>query len=283
MSEKPQHKQFPLCTLNSWAVFLCISANNRPNWSALRIFFVILALFTMNVTTIYTSKLITVFTHPAYENQIDTIDEIIESGLPIGGREEFHDWFENDNPKDEFFFKNYNFSVEFWPLIENLHDIRDRKRVILLNKNFVLSKSIDDIFGLSMNVFMSPIEMICERGFPLLKPFSVLISHMIDAGIIQKLHDDFVYDVTVLENIRNHHKIPELSQTVLTIDHMSGAFTVLFLGIFVSFLILVGEIAIHLYLNRNNKDAKKFHFERKTNKSKHFKSKNMKQFKIYLD
>lgn len=251
MPECSQHKQYPLCTLNSWAVFLCVSANNRPEWSPLRIFFVILTLFAMNVTTIYTSKLINVFTHPAYENQIDTIDEIVQSQLPIGGREEFHDWFENENPKDEWFHKYYNFSEEFWPLIENLYAIRDQKRVVLLNRNFVLSRSVDDLFGLSLNVFMSPIEMICERGFPLLKPFSMLISHMIDAGIIDKLHKDFVFDVTYLENIRNQHKITPSQQIVLTVDHLSGAFTVLFLGLLLSFLILLGEYMISRYINNN--------------------------------
>lgn len=84
MPERMPHKRIALCLLNSLAVFLCISANNRPEWSPLRIFFIILALYGLNLTTIYTSKLITVFTSPAYEEQIDTIEEIIESGLPIG-------------------------------------------------------------------------------------------------------------------------------------------------------------------------------------------------------
>lgn len=86
MPENVQHKKVAMCMLNSWAVFLGISANNRPNWTPLRVFFITLALYGLNVTTIYTSKLITVFTSPAYENQIDTFDELIESGLPIGRR-----------------------------------------------------------------------------------------------------------------------------------------------------------------------------------------------------
>lgn len=83
-SERRQHSQFALCLLNSWAVIICISVNNRPERSPLRIFFLALALYSINLTTIYTSKLISVFTNPPYEDQIDTIDEIIESQLPIG-------------------------------------------------------------------------------------------------------------------------------------------------------------------------------------------------------
>lgn len=84
LPEKRQHKNFTLCMLNSWSVFLGISSNNRPQISPLRIFFVMLALYGLNVTTIYTSKLITVFSNPAYQEQIDTIQEIIDSGLPFG-------------------------------------------------------------------------------------------------------------------------------------------------------------------------------------------------------
>lgn len=89
--EKVHHKESVLCVLNSWSVFLGIAANNRPNLSPLRIFFVALALYGMNATTVYTSKLIRVFTHPPLENQIDTIEEVISSLLPIGKLR--HDFF----------------------------------------------------------------------------------------------------------------------------------------------------------------------------------------------
>lgn len=83
-TEKKPHKRFMLCSLNSLSVFLGISSHNRPAFSPLRIFFLALAIYALNITTIYSSKLINVFTHPPYEEQIDTIHEIIESKLPIG-------------------------------------------------------------------------------------------------------------------------------------------------------------------------------------------------------
>lgn len=84
MPEKAAHKRVALCIINCWCIFLGISANNRPYYTPLRILFITLALFGINVTTVYTSKLINVFTNPAYEDQIDTIQEIIDSHLPIG-------------------------------------------------------------------------------------------------------------------------------------------------------------------------------------------------------
>lgn len=84
MPEKHAQKELQLATLNAWAVFLGVSANNRPDFSPLRVFFMFLAIYGLNVTTIYTSNLISMFTEPKHEAQLDTIEAIIEEGLPIG-------------------------------------------------------------------------------------------------------------------------------------------------------------------------------------------------------
>lgn len=82
--EHLSHKQAVLVTFNSWCVFLGVATNNRPDLNPLRIFFLTFTLYAMNITTIYSSKLINVFTHPPYEEQIDTVEEIVDSFLPIG-------------------------------------------------------------------------------------------------------------------------------------------------------------------------------------------------------
>lgn len=84
MAEEKPHKKFALCAMNSFAVFLGISSNNRPDHTPLRVFFIILALYGLNITTMYTSKLITVFTQPAHDHQISTIQEILNKKIPIG-------------------------------------------------------------------------------------------------------------------------------------------------------------------------------------------------------
>lgn len=77
-------KQLGLCALNVWAVVLGHSIYARPKLMPLRLFFLALALYGLNLTTIYSSKLIVIFTRPSYESQIDTIEEVLESQIPIG-------------------------------------------------------------------------------------------------------------------------------------------------------------------------------------------------------
>lgn len=111
--EKRQYRQILLTFMNVLAVTLGVSANNRPVYSPLRVFFSFLALYALTITAIYTSKLITVFTNPKYAHQIDSIEEILEMNLPIGGRLENMDWFDNGEYIDELVFSRYNHSTLF--------------------------------------------------------------------------------------------------------------------------------------------------------------------------
>lgn len=81
-----------------------------------------------------------------------------------GGREEYHDWFENDNELDKVLFESYNSSNAFLPSTKNLQDVRDGKKVMLLSRIYVISKSITGIYAFPDSVFTNPLEMIAEKG-----------------------------------------------------------------------------------------------------------------------
>lgn len=145
----------------------------------------------------------------------------------------------------------YNTSEKFWPTVENLEAVANAERVILTNRAFVLSKSMHRVFPLPFNVFTNQIEMISERGFPLLKRFSNLIAYMRDSGIIQKLYNDFHYNATVLHYIRNRDDdMFKENQIVLSLDHMDGAFTLLIFGYFIGSVTFGIEIIMGIYARR---------------------------------
>lgn len=160
-------------------------------------------------------------------------------------------WFENENPYDQILGRLYNSTQPFWPTAENLEQVAMGKRVILTNRAFILSTSIHNVFPLPFDVFVNPIEMVSERGFPLLRRFNFMIMHMRDTGIIQKLYNDFYYNVTVLHHIRAREiDVEEDALHVLTLGHMDGAFTVLILGLLISLLIFAVEISTGTYNRR---------------------------------
>ncbi|GAB0096110.1 ionotropic receptor 60a [Sergentomyia squamirostris] len=238
--ENHHHRLFILCLLNAWQVLLGISANNRPRFTPLRIIFLSLALYGLNIATIYTSKLIIVFTHPSFDDQIDSMEKILKSGLPFGGRTEYLDWFRND--EDQVILDRFNTSVNFQPNVASLKRVEDRKQILLANRMFVLSNNYNSrIYGFPENVFSNPMEIITTKGFPLMLDFNNIINTLKDCGILNKLCNDFMYKITILLHIRNHQSNIE-SDTVLTVNHLQGAFIILMYGYLISILMFTFEI-----------------------------------------
>lgn len=121
--------------------------------------------------------------------------------------------------------------------------VRDGFISILSNRIFVLSHDLqDDIFGIPGNVFSNPLEMIAERGFPLIRKFNALINRMKDAGLTSKIYKDFLYNKTILDHIRHRESLTEVGQIVLTVEHLEGAFAVLIVGLMISFVVFVIEV-----------------------------------------
>lgn len=270
--ESQQHHQVILTFLNVLAVSLGVSANNRPIFSPLRVFFCILALYALTITAIYTSKLITVFTHPKYDYQVDTIDELLELGLPIGGRLENMDWFDNEDELDEMVFDRYNHTPDFRPSTESLRSIKNGEMALLVSKLYVRSNQYrNSLHGITRSMFANHLEMIVERGFPLLRRINEIISALRDMGYMSKLFIDFKYNMTILEPIRemkkhkNHvdldtggmnsfddeHKDEDGPEVVLTTEHLEGAFTILLMGITVSSAVFILEVIVHSKYFRN--------------------------------
>lgn len=84
----------------------------------------------------------------------------------VGGRLEFRDWFENDNEQDKIILSLYNTSESFQPSLDTLKRIMRGKLSSLLSRMYVARQDDYDeyVHGVSLNVFSSPVEIICEKG-----------------------------------------------------------------------------------------------------------------------
>lgn len=189
------------------------------------------------------------------------------------------DWFDNDDEMDQIIFGLYNHSEIFLPSKTSINRIMEGKETILISRLFVQSNEHrNDIFGLSKDMFANQLEMIVERGFPLLRRINEVISSLRDMGVMSKLFNDFSYNMTILEPIRKLKKAqddgePEkTNEIVLTIEHLEGAFTIFFLGLFVSGIVFLLEVLLrsrpfiiikqwilsHITTKRNKKNSKKY-------------------------
>lgn len=122
-------------------------------------------------------------------------------------------------------------------------------------------------------MFANHLEMIVERGFPLLRRINEILATLRDMGLMSKLFVDFKYKMTILTSIKemkshvSQHDIQEDieglnllldeehrddpdPEIVLTVAHLEGAFTLLMMGLFVSSIVFVLEIIFHSKLTR---------------------------------
>lgn len=67
---------------------------------------------------------------------------------------------------------------------------------------------------------------------------------MKDSGLMNKLHLDFIYNVTILEKIRVHATNEDQRQIVLTYSHVEGAFSLAIVGLSISCAIFLCELLI---------------------------------------
>ena len=168
-----------------------------------------------------------------------------------GGRLETMDWFDNDDEMDQIIFDLYNFSEIFRPSKTSINRIMEGEETILISRLYVQSNEHrNDIFGLSQDMFANHLEMIVERGFPLLRRINEIISALRDMGMMSKLFIDFKYNMTILQSIRNlkrsqdEEEPEESNEIVLTIEHLDGAFTIFFLGLSISGIVFLFEILV---------------------------------------
>ena len=189
------------------------------------------------------------------------------------------DWFDNDDEMDQIIFSLYNHSEIFKPSKTSISRIMDGEETILISRLFVQSNEHrNDIFGLSQDMFANHLEMIVERGFPLLRRINEIISSLRDMGLMNKLFVDFNYNMTILEPIRKMKKSQddgepeETEEIVLTIEHLDGAFTVFFLGLFISGIVFLFEVLVRsrLFIKSKQTILSRLTTKRNMNNSKNY-------------
>lgn len=236
--DRRKFKKFSMCFLNSWSTFLGISIPLQPLRAPLRVLFLVFTLYSLNMTTIYTSNLVAVFTSTTYDLQLSSIEDILETELLLGGREEYYDWFDTGYAVDDRITERYNYSELFEPSTENLDRVRTGQQVMLLSRLFVLSRNYSNlVYGLPTNVFANQMEMIFEKGFPLARLFDKVIHRLKDNGIIYKFFNDWQV------RMEKHNAIVEDdAEIILTLQHLEGAFAILGYGLLLSIVMFALEV-----------------------------------------
>lgn len=257
------------CLLNTWITILGFVAYLHPAKESLRVFFVFLNMYCILFLTAYQTKLFEVLTKPSYEYQMQTVEELIESGLKFGGLEVLHDLFSNSS--DPF---DYRIGQQF-TAIDNITqamiDVAVHRNFSLLCSRFELAhissitSELSDSVGnykyytFTDNVFSVPIETIALRGFPFILEFSTTITLFKQSGLNEALRDHFA-TFTERRRARQLRALLKEKSDVnpLSGQHLQGGFLALAFGYVSGTLALIVEIAVKTrYVQRKLSQCKR--------------------------
>lgn len=231
------HKCFSHCLLNTWYISLGFASYMQPVRHSLRVFFMFLNIYCILFLTAYQTKLIDVLTHPSYEKQVKTVQELINSDLKIGGVEELRDLFENSTEPD-----NYKIGEEWISVV----DVEVALINVVVHRNFsvlcsrlelqylsAVMPELSDNFGnptyyeFEGSVFNVPLEIVTLKGYPLLKRINSFLSVFKQIGVIERIRRIFTNLVAVRKG-----KLLTKTETdnALSLRHLEGGFLVLIVG-----------------------------------------------------
>lgn len=79
---------------------------------------------------------------------------------------ESRDWFENEGEQDTVVLSLYNITEAFQPSVSTLKQIIRGKLSTLLPRMYVAGQNTYEshVHGVSLNVFSSSVQIICEKG-----------------------------------------------------------------------------------------------------------------------
>lgn len=235
------------------------TGTKRPPISRLaRAFFASLAFCGIFFCSVYQGSLIDVLTHPIYKHQIHTLEEVIESGLNIGGFAQYKEYFNVSDDKSSMKIYNMfesrpNANVYDWLGIvateRNVATLSSQlyvKYLIASGDPAVVENGFPKVYVLNEVCVPIATSMLMTRGFPLKNRINRGIQNMITNGVAVKLSRNAKNALKKYES-RKEVIFSGRQVVALTMDNLQGAFILLLLGYCGAIVVFVLELVCHRF------------------------------------
>ncbi|XP_059049743.1 uncharacterized protein LOC131844796 [Achroia grisella] len=252
--DTPYNRLFRHCFLNTWLCTLGFTSYKRPTKQALRIFYVSFNLYCVLTVTAYNTQLIDVLRNPTSEYQIQTVEELAESDLKMGGLEELRDLFINSSDPFDYYIGEQWISIN--NITQALIDVVIHRNFSLLCSRLQLAHvsaimpELSDSFGnfkyytFDLDMFSVPLEMLALKGFALTDKFSTILSAYKQNGINSAVRREFAsVNKRRRASLLRMLGVETTEISPLSTEHLQGGFVVLISGFITGFLVLLIEIA----------------------------------------
>jgi hypothetical protein len=253
--ESPNYMTIMYCIYNVWAITTGASVPEKPISLGLRIFFIAWVWFSVAMATVYQTFFVGFIVNPGFKRSITTLNELIYSKIEYGytgdmKRLQFsdpiYDIIEKNRKICKSMFKCLERVIrhsDFATVSDTFHAEYFKTRLLFHNIHIPLCTLQDDIMRYSVSTYMA-------KGNPLLNIFNKMIRYLFEAGLFEKLREDFMTDIRLgghpiesddanLEGINENYLNGDYS--AYSLIHLHVVFYILLLGYGVSILTFLGE------------------------------------------
>jgi hypothetical protein len=243
------YKDMTNCLLSAWSVVLGVGVHKMPLTQTLRGFFFLWLMYSLAINTVFQTYVTTYIVDPGHRYQIDSIDEVIESGLEVYVIDFLYEYLGHSLLKH----KSWRQCGEANQCLTTAS--ASPGVVMLSGKVFVEYKSEQQSCEFmyhesSIDLCHFHTVMVLKKGSPYLDRINTVIKRLVEGGYPGK----FFRDITQENRLRC---LSELGQYVsMSLNQLQSAFVVMLIGLSLSLLLFFGEIMVKL-TQRNNRTGPK--------------------------
>jgi hypothetical protein len=251
----PTYKTLPQNLSEVWAVFMAVSLPNLPVNTKFRVFFLLFVWYSFAINTVFQAFFITYLVEPGYSKQIETFDDLIQSGLMYGYAAEIEIalnismYYERTKIRSPRFYCS-----EYINCLERLTTHGDITLVgfpyaaeydtINIISNFKKKKKKEVCF-LDEDIYKMNFAMYMQIGNPLIHTANTIIRRTIEAGLVDSYWSMMKWRVR-LENVANSTYDADLTDDneyfALALSHLKVAFIILPVGYILCSIVFIAEL-----------------------------------------
>ncbi|XP_033606469.1 glutamate receptor ionotropic, NMDA 3B-like [Cryptotermes secundus] len=249
VGESDSYKYITNCLLRVWSVIVGVSVHEMPRSNPLRGVFLLWVVFCLAINTVFQTYVTSYLVDPGFRYQIDSPEEVIESGLDVYVIDFLHA-FLSDNLLNQ---------LKSWRKCGSgnqcLMIVSKSPGVVMLSGKVFVEYKADKQNGVIMyhesshDLFHFHIVMVIKKGSPFLDRMNIIIRRLVEGGFPGK----FFKDIIEKENMRS---LSELDQYFsMSVYHLQSAFVAMFVGMSLSVLLFFAELMTRLIQRSNQTNS----------------------------
>lgn len=241
---KHSYTSISKCFLNLWAVILGVSAYDKiPEKTIIRASFLLWVMYSLALNSVYQTFLTSFLIDPGLEHEISTVEELLESGMELGipttvdtvlpeltSSRYIHHTLCTDM---SLCFRRLAYEGNFAVLCSRYNTEYDE------GHKYIDSNGKSRLCHLQQTFSLQFVTMTVQKGSSLLEKFNTIISHVIEAGLVNLWWKDLKYVATL--RAAKVFEAPNSEYTAMTTEHFQSAFFVLAFGSLLAVLCFVWE------------------------------------------